>query len=183
MPRPTTKKDLIEAANAQFEKLWKTIDALTPEERSAEFAFSDAFTEKHKEAHWKRDRNLRDVIIHLHEWNRLFIEWVNANKAGTDRAFLPEPYTWKSYGELNVEFFRRHQATPYESAEKLLRESHVEVLALLEKESNESLFEKDHYSWVGGTTLGSYAVSVSPSHYDWAINKIRAHVRILKGKN
>jgi hypothetical protein len=30
---------------------------------------------------------------------------------------------------------------------------------------------------------GSYAVSVSPSHYDWAINKIKAHVRILKGKD
>lgn len=56
----------------------------------------------------------------------------------------------------------------------------IEVLALLEKESDESLFAKGHYSWTGRTTLGSYAVSVSPSHYDWAINKIKAHVRALK---
>lgn len=183
MPRPTTQKDLIEAANAQFEKLWKTIDALTAAERSTEFTFPDAFTEKHKEAHWKRDRNLRDVLIHLYEWNRLFIEWVSANESGTDRAFLPEPYTWKNYGELNVEFFRRHQTTSFETAEKLLRESHAEVLTLLEKESNESLFSKGYYEWTGGTTLGSYAVSVAPGHYDWAINKIKAHVRVLKNKD
>lgn len=180
MPRPTTKKDLIEAANTQFAKLWKTIDAMSAGERSAEFAFSETFATKHKEAHWKRDKNLRDVLIHLYEWNRLFIEWVNANQAGNAQPFLPEPYTWKTYGALNVEFFKRHQATPYETAEKLVRESHAEVLALLEKESDESLFAKGHYSWTGRTTLGSYAVSVSPSHYDWAINKIKAHVRALK---
>lgn len=180
MPRPTTKSDLLRAATMQFEKLWKMIDSMSDEERAVGFSFPDAFLSKHKEAHWKRDKNIRDVLTHLHEWNLLFTQWVTANEAGTSRPFLPEPYTWKNYGELNVEFFKRHQATSYEAAEKLLRESHAQVLSLLEKESDESLFGKGYYPWTGGTTLGSYAVSVSPSHYDWAMRKLKAHVKTLK---
>lgn len=33
MPRPTTKTDLLEAANEQFSKLWKLIDNMTEEEQ------------------------------------------------------------------------------------------------------------------------------------------------------
>lgn len=29
--------------------------------------------------------------------------------------------------------------------------------------------------WVGGSTLGSYFVSVTASHYDWAMKKQKAH--------
>ncbi|MBM7037135.1 ClbS/DfsB family four-helix bundle protein [Vibrio sp. 188UL20-2] len=29
-----------------------------------------------KEQHWSRDRNLRDVLLHLYEWHQLSIKWV-----------------------------------------------------------------------------------------------------------
>lgn len=32
-------------------------------------------------------------------------------------------------------------------------------------------FQKKVYKWVGGSTLGSYFVSATSSHYDWAIKK------------
>ncbi len=32
-------------------------------------------------------------------------------------------------------------------------------------------FSKKVYKWVGGSTLGSYFVSATSSHYDWAIKK------------
>ncbi len=41
MARPRTKVDLIEASNANFEKLWKTIDALSEEAFTTDFDFSD----------------------------------------------------------------------------------------------------------------------------------------------
>ena len=49
-------------------------------------------------------------------------------------------------------------------------------------EFNEELFSKGTYKWVGGSTLGSYFVSTTSSHYDWAIKKLKAHQRNCKRK-
>jgi hypothetical protein len=92
MARATTKTDLMTAANGQFEKLWKLIDSMTEEEQSATFAFDDDFLQKQKEAHWGRDKNVRDVLIHLYEWHQLLLNWINDNRKGEQKPFLPEPY-------------------------------------------------------------------------------------------
>lgn len=100
MPRPTTKSDLLFAAKQNYEKLNLLISKMTEKELQTEFDFS----EDKKKAHWQRDKNLRDVLIHLYEWRQLLLNWVYANQKGESRAFLPAPYNWKSYGALNVEF-------------------------------------------------------------------------------
>ena len=41
MARPTTKKDLLEAANTNCEKLWQFIAPMTGQELNMEFDFSD----------------------------------------------------------------------------------------------------------------------------------------------
>jgi hypothetical protein len=93
--------------------------------------------------------------------------------AGESKPFLPPPYTWKSYGEMNVGFWQKHQATTYEEAETMLRDSHAKVMALIESLSDEELFDKKHFSWTGTTNVGAYCISAAPSHYDWAMKKIK----------
>ena len=177
MARPTTKAELIGAASEQWDKLWKLVDGMTPEEQSADFCFSQ---EGKKEAHWARDKNLRDVLVHLYEWHQLLLHWVAANQNGENRPFLPAPYNWKTYGDMNVMFWEKHRGTSYEKAEELLRESHKKVMALIETFSNEELFESKHFPWTGTTSLGSYCVSATASHYDWAMKKIKAQIKALK---
>lgn len=173
MARPTTKNELIEAANSNFDKLWRLIDSMSDESLSTEFDFSG--DTKKKEAHWKRDKNLRDVLIHLYEWHQLLLKWVASNESGKQSNFLPEPYTWKTYGEMNVEFWKKHQDTPLEDSKEMLQKSHNSVIKLVDKFSNEELFTKKYFDWTGSTTLGSYCVSTLSSHYDWAIKKLKAH--------
>jgi len=173
MSRPGTKKDLLNAAEANFEKLNALICGLTEKELSTPFDFSDC--EKKKEAHWRRDKNLRDILIHLYEWHQLLLNWVHANQNGESMSFIPEPYNWKTYGDMNVAFWRKHQGTPLEAAKDMLQKSHMEVVKLAEVFSDEELFARGVYKWVGGSTLGSYFVSVTASHYDWAMKKIKAH--------
>lgn len=36
--------------------------------------------------------------------------------------------------------------------------------------------------WVGGSTLGSYFVSCTSSHYDWAMKKLKAHQKNCKNQ-
>ncbi len=177
MARPQTKEDLLIAANENYEKLNGLIEKMSDKELTTPFDFSK--DEKKKEAHWKRDKNLRDVLIHLYEWHQLILNWVESNQKGEEKPFLPEPYNWRTYGDMNVEFWKKHQNTSLEDATKALQKSHKEVLKLAENFTNEELFSKKVYKWVGGSTLGSYFVSATSSHYDWAIKKLKAHQKIV----
>lgn len=176
MSRPASKSDLINAAIANYEEMNELISSLTEKELSTPFEFDN----KKKEAHWKRDKNLRDVLIHLYEWHQLLIDWIRANKNGENKSFLPKPYNWRTYGDMNVCFFQKHQDTTLEEAKEMLEKSHNEVMNLIETFTNEELFSKEIYEWTGTGTLGSYFVSNTSSHYNWAIKKLKAHRRNCK---
>lgn len=177
MPRPKNKADLIQAANENFNKLWQVIDGLSEQALTNEFRFvADAkHPNRYKEAHWQRDKNLRDVLAHLYEWHQLLLHWVTQNQAGNAAPFLPAPYTWKTYGQMNVALWEKHQNTPNDTAAEWLKTSHAAVMALIETFSDEELFTKKYFAWTGTTSLGSYCISATASHYDWAIKKLKAH--------
>lgn len=179
MPRPQTKSDLLEAAELNYNKLLELIGSMAETELGTEFDFSS--DPKKKEAHWGRDKNLRDVLIHLHEWHNLMIEWVANNRAGSRKPFLMEGYNWKTYGQMNLVFWQRNQSVSLEEALEQFKESHRKVIELIESMSNEELFQKNAFDWVGGSTIGSYFVSVTASHYDWAMKKIKAHRKMVNG--
>lgn len=77
VPRPKTKEELMLASKESYEKLNRFISQLSEDELQTSFDFSR--DSKKKEAHWKRDKNLRDVLIHLYEWHRLLLTWVHSN--------------------------------------------------------------------------------------------------------
>ena len=178
MPMPKTKAELVQAANNQFEKMWLLIGSMSEDEMNTPFDFGG--NPKLREAHWKRDRNVRDVLIHLFEWHQMLIGWINSNQKGEAKPFLPEPYNWKTYGDMNIGLWEKHQPTDYEASKKMLTASHEEALELFGKFSETELFESKHFPWTGTTTLGSYCISATSSHYDWAIKKIKAHIKICK---
>lgn len=180
MPRPRNKEDLLMAANDNFEKLFALIDGMTQVEKDTPFDFS--MDEKKTEAHWKRDKNVRDVLAHLYEWHQLLIHFVDENEKGDNTPFLPKPYTWKTYGAMNQVFWQKHQNTTLEEITQMLKESHNQVMERIAEHSNEALFVEKAFPAVGGTVLGSYFVSSTSSHYDWAIKKLKAHKKNCKGK-
>ncbi len=121
----------------------------------------------------ERDKNVRDVLVHLYEWHCLLLNWIQTNTNGKPAPFLPAPYNWKTYPQMNVAFWEKHQNTSYTDAEAMLKKTHKEVMAIIETFSNEDLFSKGAFDWTGTTTLGSYCVSATSSHYDWAIKDIK----------
>lgn len=180
MARPVTKNELLSAAESGYKTMNAAIEGLSEKEMSEPFNFSE--DEKKKEAHWKRDKNVRDILIHLYEWHRLLINWVAANEKGGNTPFLPEPYNWKTYGEMNVKLWEKHQGTSLEDAKKMLSESHAKVMKLAEKFSETELFTKGAFKWTGASTLGSYFISNTSSHYNWAIKKLKAHIKNCRTK-
>lgn len=174
MPRPQTKEDLIKASEENFAALNKLIDELTEKEMNTPFDFSDSPSKK--EAHWGRDKNVRDVLVHLYEWHLLGIHFVENNISSSNSiAFLPAPYNFKNYGLMNMEIWKKHQGTDLEKAKTMVTESHKKLMKIVSSLTNEELFTRGYFEWTGNNALGSYMVSNLSSHYDWAIKKIKAH--------
>ena len=83
---------------------------------------------------------------------------------------------------MNIEFWEKHQDTSLAEAKLLLKQSHIAVMQLAKSFSNEELFTKGFYKWVGTTSLGSYFISASSSHYDWAMKKLKAYKKNVKNQ-
>lgn len=92
MARPTTKEQLIEVSEENFKKLFVLVHSMSEEEQEKIFLFED------------RDRNVRDVLVHLYEWHQLLLNWANSNLSGNKTNFLPKPYNWKTYPQMNIGF-------------------------------------------------------------------------------
>ena len=58
-----------------------------------------------------------------------------------------------------------------------LRASTARLRSVVEGYSDADLFTKKQYAWTGSTTLGSYAVSCTSSHYAWASQLVRRFIK------
>ena len=112
MPRPTTKEQFLELANQNFEKLQELISLFSPVEQEGIFPFED------------RDRNVRDVLIHLYERHQLLLQREKKNMKGEKSDFLPEGYNRKTYPQMNIKFQEQHQKTLLADAKNMLEKSH-----------------------------------------------------------
>ncbi|MDE7316908.1 MAG: ClbS/DfsB family four-helix bundle protein [Helicobacter sp.] len=167
MPRPTNKAALLETAKENFAKIWTLTENMPLHLQEAELPYNE------------RDKTLRDVLVHLYEWQELLLAFVRTNlhKTGDFVPFLPAPYNFKTYPKMNKEIYLKHQNTPLKNAKAMLNESHTQCMNLIESLPQKELFVKKHYKWCGNTSLGSYCVSATSSHYDWAIKCIKKAIK------
>ena len=70
MPRPKTKDDLLKIGQDSYRELVSLATLVADEMGSASFPFEH------------RDRNVRDVLGHLNEWQTLFSEWYRVGMKG-----------------------------------------------------------------------------------------------------
>ncbi len=81
---------------------------------------------------------------------------------------------------MNIKFYEKHKNTSYEKAVEMIKNSHNQIIKLIDTFTNDELFTNKYFSWTGTTSVGSYCVSATSSHYDWAIKKIKAHKKNCK---
>lgn len=168
MVRPTNKDGLLLLSQSNYEKLTSLIDSIPLEKQLGAFPFED------------RDRNIRDVLIHLYEWHQLYLNWTEYNTTNKEIfPFIPAPYNWKTYPLMNIEFWKKHQTTDFNVAQKMLAQSHYQVMKRISQFSNEELYIKKYFPWTGSTHLASASISATSSHYDWASNKIKKYKKLM----
>ncbi len=161
MPRPQNKADLLAQSKLNFEKL---------------FGFIDSFDTKEQEREFGKDmlnRNIKDVLFHLHEWHLMMLSWYEIGIKGDMPDIPAKEYTWQQIPELNKKLWEKHKSGTLKNARKLVEDSHEKMMKIINSHTSEDFFQKKKYKWTGTTSMGSYFVSATASHYDWAYKEIK----------
>ncbi len=161
MARPKSKAELIAQSTANYKKLLNFIKDLSEEKRNAEFPTQYL------------NRNIRDVLAHIHHWHTLFLRWYAEGMKGIQPKMPAPGHTWRTLPALNVEIRELYKNLPKTEVDALLARSFEAVQEIVKSHANTELFEKQHYPWTGSTSMGSYIISATSSHYDWGLKLIR----------
>lgn len=160
-PRPKTKTELLTLSQKNYDRLIELIDQMNKQEQLTDFAPGTM------------NRNIRDVIAHLHHWHLMMLNWYTIGMKGEKPAMPAKGYSWKTVPAFNQWIWEKYNKITLDDAYEMFRCSYKKVRKIIEKHSNEELFEKKRYPWTGSTSLGSYLVSATSSHYDWAYKLIK----------
>ena len=170
MSRPTTKKELLELAEINFNKLLNFINELP----------DDIKTKSYNDVLNDRDKTVSDVICHLHEWHLMMGSWYKTGMSGKKPAIPAEGITWQTLPVLNRRIWEKYNGTELKEAIRLLKKSHKDMIALIQKHSDDELFSKKKYPWTGTTSLGAYLISSTSSHCDWGLKTIKPLKKMAK---
>lgn len=163
MPRPTNKNELLELSKQHYDNLTSFVNGLT--NINKEFAKGTM------------NRNVRDVLAHLHHWHLMMAAWYATGMSGSKPDIPAKGYTWKTTPQLNKKIWEDYCEKDIKIVQKLLDESYYDIREIIKKHTNEELFEKKRYKWTGTTSLGAYFVSATSSHYEWALKLIKKGIK------
>lgn len=165
MARPKNKEELLALSKAHYHRLLELVDGFTEADQRKDFP------------QYGLNRNIRDVLAHLHHWHKMMLGWYELGMAGEKPAMPAKGYTWKTVPDLNREIWNMYKEQDLVEVKEKLDNSFQEVQQLMFAHTDEELFTKKKYNWTGSTSLGAYLISASSSHYDWAWKLIKKSSR------
>ena len=141
-----------------FEQLFTIIESVPARKRKLTVDVTD------------RDKNFRDVLMHLYEWHAMLERWYNEGMNG-DTPTMPAPgYQWRTLDRLN-QIWINYQNESLTNAMKKVKLSHQRVVQLIESHTYEEIITRKKYKWTKTSNLYSYFAANTVDHYNWAIKK------------
>lgn len=163
MSRARNKKELLEFGEAEFKRLFELVDGLSPKARDEEHVFDN--------------RTIKDIVAHLYAWQLLELDWYQEGMKGK-KPEIPAPgYIFKDVPALNEKLYQEYKSISWAKLKKQFTATHKKFMAIISKHSDEELVTKKKYTWTGSTNMASYFASALSSHYVWAIDLIRKHLK------
>lgn len=175
MPQANNKQDLKVFAIEGYTALLDTITQASISALETNFIPK----ENSKCCTFEQGENLRDLLVHIYEWQMLQIAFVNNIRQGCPKDFIPEPYR-KNYKEMDQANWEKHRSTSLQQAMELLQQSHNEVIALIDTFSEDELFGKKVFKVTYTTTMAAYFSSVTITPYAQSLKRLKTHLRSLK---
>ncbi|WP_056989051.1 ClbS/DfsB family four-helix bundle protein [Lacticaseibacillus camelliae] len=170
MAEPHSRQSLILATFERHDKLDQILSDMSDEELNGTFPFKG------------RDRNVRDVLVQLAAWQKMYLDWSKANLAGTAKRFMPKPYSWKNSGKLSRKIWQANQKTTLTEAKKAFESLYSDLMDQFEQANNEEMFLRGFYPWTGSLSLGEFATMVASTHYAWAIKVLTQYLKTTRAE-
>ncbi len=161
MPVPKTKNELLEQSQENYQKLIDFVESFSKQEQTAEFPPGTM------------NRNIRDVLAHLHHWHLMFLNWYTRGMKGEQPDMPAKGYSWRDTKALNKEIWKQYRNHPLDEVKQSLDETHSKLQEIIKAHSEQELFEKQRYAWTGTSSLATYIRSNTLSHYNWALKLIK----------
>ncbi len=163
MSRARNKKELLEFGELEFKHLLGLVDELPSSVRDEELVFDN--------------RTTKDIIAHLYAWHLLELTWYEEGMKG-EKPEVPAPgYTFKDAPALNEKLYQEYKSIPWSELREKFTATHKKFMTIISNHSDEDLTAKKKYAWTGSTNMASYFASALSSHYVWAIDLIRKHLK------
>lgn len=119
----------------------------------------------------ERDKNFRDILMHLYEWHAMLERWYKEGMDG-DNPTMPAPgYKWRALDQLNNQIWANYQEESLTNAIKKVKRSHQRIIQLIESHTYDEIITKKQYKWTKTSNLYSYFVANTVNHYKWANQK------------
>lgn len=162
MEKPTTKQALLEMSQQGFNELMTILEDLSAKERIREWKTNE------------RDKNMRDVIYHLHAWHELMLWWVQILLEGGKPELPKRGYTWDDLDELNHEIWLEAQKHPFMDALELFENSHNASMEVIQNLTDEHIFTP-YFQAFNHAIIGLLDGCMN-DHYQWAIKTVKLHL-------
>lgn len=166
------KEELLLNSEKNFQALIEIIESVPSRKRGNSIETED------------RDKNFRDVLMHLYEWHAMLERWYREGMDG-DTPIMPAPgFKWRTLNLLNKQIWENYQDVTLTQAMKKLKLSHKRVMNLIKLHTNEEIMTKKYYKWTKTSNLYSYFAANTSDHYLWAIKKCEViRKTIVDGEN
>jgi hypothetical protein len=160
VPKVRTKEALIHDTESEYVLLMKMFNELTSVQKIA----TDVC------AGW----SVKDLLAHLVQWKLMFLGWYKEGLSGKTPKTPAEDLKWNQLPALNERIYQKWKKEPLEKILVELENTYQLILELTKSLSEEKLFQKKLYPWMGPSfPLYGWIRGNTSSHYLWARKLIR----------
>lgn len=161
MAVPQTKAELLLAIDKNYNKLSSYLELIPPESAS----------EKSMEGHAKNTvMSVCNLVAYLLGWHKLVIKWINFDEEGKSVDFPETGYKWNQLGLFAQKFYCDYSDLDLRSLRNQLRDAKNEIVASINKLSDDDLYVK---AWYGKWTMGRMISFNTSSPYTNACGWLR----------
>lgn len=163
MSRPVSKDSLLKAMESEHQKLEDLLKTLN-EKQMTQPGVCETWS-------------VKDILAHLHAWEQLVLSWYRAGVRGQEVKTPASDLKWSETPILNQRIYEQYCDVSLHEIQAKFAASHDEVRATIKPIPEKELVTRGFYAWTKSTTLLSYFVSCTSSHYHWAYEEIRRWVK------